>query len=193
MRCVSTKALKKLVGALPVISIDPAIGEDGRQFYRGFYGNISLDPDWVTDGYGLMPFNEIDPRMIIPQTHESEIKPKTSKQIISLWESSLTRVYIPTEFIGCASDEVGLAYALCRDTKKRITLMNRWLFAFYLRALRPDALMVDALNAFNGLAFYRAGKCVGMAMGMRTELSFFEEYDLHGKAFDLPDFNEAIG
>lgn len=193
------RAMKELLRELPELPGEPLFDEGtGETYYRGFNGNFSQTPLYVTDGHLLLLASAIDPEFKIERDDESYgRKYATEEAIQKVWNAAIERKHVHAEFIGmencCAGADMHsphMELAFVRDARGRVMVVNAYLLAFCVAAVRPDALTVSGEPAFRyafdaPLALWRSGELVGLLMPMKLRAEDFAQYDMHGKPVSL--------
>lgn len=189
----TTKQLKPLRRSLPELPGPEEVDEDGDKLYRGFCGDCSQSPLYVTDGHILLLASAIDPAIAIERNEDAwAVKHATQAAIDKVWGSAETREDVAADFIGtCLYGDGVSGVAFLRDTRGRVMVVNAFKLAFGVSALHPDTLTVSAADLplsgwFDApLAFRRAGKLVGLLMPMKISAADFMGYDMHGEPVSL--------
>jgi hypothetical protein len=162
---------------------------------RGFQGNISGSPLFITDGHLLIRRSAID-AMKVGDIAECEWylgKKPSDKSIAQVWEPALSREQVAAGFIGCATvnrfhlideDKSGEKHsvdlAVFRDAGDRVLIVDPHPFAFIVSPTHPDTSYVAKGTGYGNLpcAFHKMGELVALLIPMR-----YSEADLN--AFDL--------
>ena len=186
------KVLQPLCRELPEMPESPMVDEDGEELYRGFNGDISQSPLYVTDGHILLLASAIDPAFVITRNDDHYArKYATEEKIGVVWKPAEARDEVIADFIGATYDDDGARWiAFLRDGRGRVPVVNAYLLAFGLRAVLPDALTVDAASIKGqwfdtSVALRREGKLVGLLMSMKLSVNDFPQVDFHGEAVSL--------
>lgn len=192
----TTKQLKPLRRSLPELPGPEEVDEDGDKLYRGFCGDCSQSPLYVTDGHILLLASAIDPAIAIERNEDVwALKHATQAAIDKVWGAAEKREDLAADFIGtCPCCDSG--HAFLRDTRGRVMVVNAFKLAFGVSALHPDTLTVSADLPLYGwfeapLAFWRAGKLVGLLMPMKISAADFLGYDMHGEPVSLAAHKEG--
>ncbi len=191
----TTKALQPLRRGLPVFPPASRVDEDGETWRPGFAGNCSQSPLYVTDGHILLLAAAIDPRIALELNEESYVRKYANEtEIRSIWTPVENRIDVTADFIGVY--EYGDVYqtelAFLRDEKGRVMVLNAYLLAFGIHAVRPDSLTVSEAPT-NGkwfdspLALRSNGKVVGLIMPIRVSADEFHLHSLDGDPIKLAD------
>jgi hypothetical protein len=189
----STKTLQELQRSLPLMHETPKIeDETGEKYYRGFMGDSSKSPLYVTDGHILLLASAIDPAIVIERDEYSySTKYATEARIAEIWEDAETRDDVRAEFIGVGFCErrPDLDFAFIRDERGRMMVLNAHKLAFCVSAVRPDALTVSVepiVKMFDtSLSLRRYGELVGLIMPTKFAAEDFPQYDFHGEPVSL--------
>lgn len=172
METVQTEArkLKKLRNKLPVNWL-------GR---KGFGGNFSASPKFVTDGHVLLLNSAVIENTKIEQDEVSKLV--TEGDIVTTWQMK-TRV--PSRlayFIGCGVWSDGGAVAVLHDNKEYV-YVDPYKLSFALQAVAADAMEVAKHQPDkNPIILYREANPVGLLMPLRIidggRSSLPDRYDL---------------
>ena len=191
----TAKVLEPLRRRLPVIPAPLEIDEDGEGWRRGFAGDISQSPLYVTDGHILLLASAVDPATAIGRNEGSYArKYATENAIGAVWKPAEEREDVAADFIGVCEHGDSVEVAFLRDTRGRVMVVDAHLLAFGIGAVHPDALTVSGapMEAHGGrewfeipLAFRSAGTLVGLLMPMKLSAFDFPQYDMHGEPVNL--------
>ena len=152
-----------------------------------FRGNIADSKKFITDGHVMFLASAVPEGMEFDDDHSFFSKSVSEKRIQESWDTAEKEEQVPAHFIGCGMRDTLEVVAVLRDDRGRFTVFNPNILKLTLMATQADSLGTSSSDDYykKMTVFFRDGKMVGAAMGMRYAVSNRADFDSDLKDYDL--------
>jgi hypothetical protein len=188
----------KILSKLKPLGPLPNDLDEIKQF--GFVGDLSIEPEWITDGHAIFLSAGFDRSLLVNQSDMYIKKPKPGS-CAKLWADAQKREDVGANILGSmdrdytddmegdGEEEEPIETAILRDELDRIIYADAFKLAFLLYALKVDELTVAKEDGWHKwIRFSRGGELVACLMPKRSTgpgAAFEAGYDIDGPALPL--------